>query len=1184
MSSTELRLGPFVLRERIAHGGFGEIWRAEHDRQRVPVAIKVVRGAAGAPADRFVQFHREVRAVAQLNHPNIVSLFDYGAVPPEAAQRSQGRLEAGTPYLAMEFASAGSLDRVIAAPLTWEHVRRVLLSVLEALAHAHARGIVHRDIKPQNILLPGPTDLRPTLRLADFGIAQAFERTGADVASTAAEFGEGGVGSPAYMSPEQCMSQWRDHGPWTDLYALGIVAWELIAGRTPFEGASVMSIALRHVREPLPYLQPRFEVPQAIHTWIARMTAKAPRDRFRHARDAAWALLQLDRAALTGPRVSDADLFLFDLDQVDLGATVGAIPDLDATMPVSYEVRVRASRSASAPRNRPPPLPDAQPPLAETWGLIDEQQQPPLPFVDVGVGLFGMRRPAVVGRESERDLLWAALRRVHDRRACQVVMLRGGTGTGKSRLAAWISHVGAEAGGAQIMVANHEAGGGATSGLVPMLVDFFRCTGLDAARMGARLDDVLAPDEVPEHERRALGTLMAEHASDADPSRSQASALERLNVVRRALRRASAERPLLLWLDDVHYATETVALVQHLLERDAQEPLAALVVMTVRPDAVDASDGATRLLNALSTHAAVETIDLGRLPDEHMDRLLERMLRLSPPLAQQVTSRSDGIPMFAVELVSDWVHRALLRVGSDGFELAPGVTPELPDSLHELWSDRTAAELSHADDELRELARLAATLGVRVDLQELRDAWRVLAHAEIDPAAALLAAPALCALEGDALVFAHPMLRESLVRGAREAGTLPALHSACADMLAPRQGRGAPVASARRARHLIAAGRADEAAEPLRIAARGWIERSAFDEARARATELRHLADRLPDPDADRARCDAALALADVHRLQWGFDLAGAAADEALELGRRIGDQARIAQALARQANVARQQGDPDRARTCNEEALALFRAAGDADGAATTRMSVAILARVSGDATTAEASYRAALAEYEGQGNARGVGNCVLGLGHLYRGLGQLDRARSCYLTALETFERLEDRAERANAVNGLAEVARMEGQVEEAARRYLEALEMQEAVGSRNSSVTHLNLAILEVDAGHFACAGVRLAQLDDQMRAFGQLGFLPYVHVFSLAVAAGLRDRALWDAHVDAAREGLAAGSLVDPDLATMADRAAGLAAIAGWDDRARAAASLAAAQYRALSRLDDAVRVTDEHGAA
>ncbi|MFZ5480967.1 MAG: serine/threonine-protein kinase, partial [Myxococcota bacterium] len=266
-------LGAFAVEEPIGRGGAATVWRGRHRRSGLPVAIKVLDVAEPQEA--------EVRAVAGLDHPNVVLLFDHGVLPDGS----------GRPWLAMELAR-GTLAN--AAPLPWPDLRDVLERLLSALAHAHARGVFHLDLKPANVLLgcrrgewEPAEDPLSGLRLADFGIARRVRTGERDPAHGAI------VGTPAYMAPEQARGQRHRTGPWTDLYALACTAWELASGAPPFDGDSPTEILQAHVvREPPP-LRNRVPVPAGFAGWLAWLLEKEPRDRALRAADAAEALRAL---------------------------------------------------------------------------------------------------------------------------------------------------------------------------------------------------------------------------------------------------------------------------------------------------------------------------------------------------------------------------------------------------------------------------------------------------------------------------------------------------------------------------------------------------------------------------------------------------------------------------------------------------------------------------------------------------------------------------------------------------------------------------------------------------------------------------------------------------------------------------------------------------------------------------
>ncbi len=277
-------LDPFELSQPIGRGGMCEVWHGRHRRDGTPVAIKVVL-ARHAREERYIRaFRDEVRAVAALQHPSIVKVYDYGQVPdgPEAASP---HLVAGSPYLVMELGN-GTL-RECSGSLDWDNLFRVILSLLDALSHAHAQGVIHRDLKPGNILL---CDEGRGVKLTDFGLAHALDNL-VDRQETHEI-----LGTPAYMAPEQFERRWRDYGPWTDLYAMGCTIFALLTGEPPFGRLDDLSDMMRsHLYRPIPSLPGHLTLPPNFELWLRCLLAKSPTARFQRAADAAWALIELSR-------------------------------------------------------------------------------------------------------------------------------------------------------------------------------------------------------------------------------------------------------------------------------------------------------------------------------------------------------------------------------------------------------------------------------------------------------------------------------------------------------------------------------------------------------------------------------------------------------------------------------------------------------------------------------------------------------------------------------------------------------------------------------------------------------------------------------------------------------------------------------------------------------------------------
>lgn len=198
-------VGPFSLLAPIGSGGMGQVWAADHVDSGRRVAVKVLTELRATDRRFRRAFRNEARAVAALSHPHIVGIHDVGEIDEEASRASANRLVAGAPYLVMEFVGGGTLsDR--RGLVGWAELRAILNTLLDALAHAHARGVVHRDLKPGNVLVGQGAQ---GLKLGDFGLAKSMAREGLTVETTGNAVG----GTPAYMAPEQFSGTSRDVGP-----------------------------------------------------------------------------------------------------------------------------------------------------------------------------------------------------------------------------------------------------------------------------------------------------------------------------------------------------------------------------------------------------------------------------------------------------------------------------------------------------------------------------------------------------------------------------------------------------------------------------------------------------------------------------------------------------------------------------------------------------------------------------------------------------------------------------------------------------------------------------------------------------------------------------------------------------------------------------------------------------------
>src|SRR5437588_1022218 len=259
--------GRYRLDARIGRGGMSTVYRAFDSVLERPVAIKLMHREIASDSDQLERFRREARAVAQLNHPHIVTVIDAGEdLPPDGS----GNAGQSTPYIVLEYVEGETLKEKIRreGPLDIPQAIAYAIELARALGAAHERLIVHRDVKPQNVLI----GVEGGAKITDFGIARSLTEEGLTIAGRV-------LGTTDYVSPEQALGE-AVTGQ-SDLYSLGIVLYEMLTGEVPFRGDSPVAVAMRHVREDVPDVQLlRPEASAATAAVVDRATAKDMRHRY----------------------------------------------------------------------------------------------------------------------------------------------------------------------------------------------------------------------------------------------------------------------------------------------------------------------------------------------------------------------------------------------------------------------------------------------------------------------------------------------------------------------------------------------------------------------------------------------------------------------------------------------------------------------------------------------------------------------------------------------------------------------------------------------------------------------------------------------------------------------------------------------------------------------------------------
>jgi len=1082
-------LGPFVLHEPLGHGGMAVVWDGYHLTRQVPVAVKIMRGDVDAESLRW--WRREVRAVASLQHPGVVQVLDVGELPQEV--RSLG-LTPGAPYLVMERAQ-GTLRR----PPHGLALRSALLQLLDALAHAHARGVVHLDLKGSNVLVGGE---RPGLRLTDFGLAQAWRAGRSDDA--------GGRGTPSHMAPEQIDG--GALGPWSDLYALGVLAWRMATGTKPYRARNLTEAAAAMAR-PLPPFVPDLAVPAGFGAWVQALLQRDPSYRFQRAADAAYSLLQLDRGGWEGRE----------------GGVVRPAPP-DAVTLCFAPVEPSLSGSEAVPATPTPDGPRVLRPMVPPVPPFPGGDPGPGPseLLGAGVGLFALRDVGVVGREPDQRWLWRKLRQVAAEGRSAVVALSGPSGAGTSRLARWLCERAHEVGGGELLVARHGPNPEPGHGLGPMLAAAFHVVELSYDQVVTHLvERGLHPLDA-----RGLGAVI--QPVGAQPIHAPR---ERVRVVLAGLRLLALDRALVVWLDDVRHDADSLALVEAL--RDAAD-LAAVVVLTGAPvEVVPPGD----------VH------EVSPLDEDSVRQLVKRSLGVSKRVEDAVVRRAEGLPLFALQLLHLLVARGELVRTARGLQASIQALDELPASLASTYRARVEAVAPAAVPALQ----LAALLGHHVPLDEWTAGTENLGLSLLDADVEALLGAGLLRAVPLGYAFEHDGLREGL--GVPRAQGV-AWHGALADVVSEPE---------RRAHHLLLADEPERALEPLEVAANALLESGASRRAEALWQLKLEALDAAGRPPDDVGRAAAWLRLVRARRVRGAWEAARETCEVLLAQARAHGWTRYESNALSELALDRHNAGDLQGAQVLVREAYT--RAEGLPASRASAALARALWAIDAGAGAVAREMAEETLAIYASQRTETGWSENI-GAGYAHSVLGRLasregrqDVALRHLERANEHFSRTGDRLVIADARNYRAGVLLAMGRVSDAEADFLEALEHYEAIGVWSALLVRINLAVLAIDSGRVEDARQPLEAALRQLVDEGRQAFAAAVRGFLLPCLVHADEPERFLAEAAAARAGLDATGFVDSDVARIATRAAEAATARGWD--AADAVALAAAQSARLS---------------
>ena len=622
--------GRYRLTDRIGAGGMGMLWAGWDERAEQAIAVRVMERGLDEP-ERVAHFRASARAAARLTHPAIVRPLDEGL-----------DVEFG-PFVVTPWIDGWPLSAWAGLVPPWAFTRSVALQLCDALAHVHARGLAHLDLRPSTIQVES-TPNGPRVRITDIGCARIDDG-----------FGDRAVGSEStlrlrgslrYLPPEVCDAPPWMQGPWSDLYALGLVLWELVVGAQPLEGLSGMALLLKRGAEPAPMLPSGAggAHESTLRELIARLLAISPADRPR-------AIAQV--------------------------ATTLAALEPDPSEPTWVD----------PPRG----------PKVRQIGF-DEERGP------AGSYPLWPQRPApLVGRVAEVGRVRAAIERAVTGQGSQVVVIEGEPGLGKSRLMRDLVLEAREQGVASGWLVQFAAGSPPGAGLAATLEGLLRAgqttaegiearcaalplvLGIESSGLDRVLPALLRPDPSP----------FARPGNEADPGAevgSVGSAQMLAAAFVEVLTRVTATQSVVLGLDDAHLASvpEGIHLVQRLL---AAADLPVCVVVTVAPGHL----GTMGLAQALAEQPRVEWLTLATLSDADAAHYIAARLGLPDPDHSAVLARTSRQPA-ALEMACDeLLERGICLI--DGWtRLQPGFV--VPEGVNELFTARVEALPSVGPDTL----------------------------------------------------------------------------------------------------------------------------------------------------------------------------------------------------------------------------------------------------------------------------------------------------------------------------------------------------------------------------------------------------------------------------------------------------------------------------------------------------
>jgi hypothetical protein len=937
-----------VVRE-LGRGGMGVVYLCRDLVTEERVALKRLRSPEEAKGPTRPEeswwFQQEARAVAALDHPALVRARDFGT------------LADGSPYLVMDALPGRSVHEWMhTTKMSWPVIWCLVDQVLAGLAHVHARGVIHGDMKPSNVMLDLAGGGRgPRAYILDLGLAwlrQSRHDPRLDGNPSPELAVHAGAGTVGWVAPEQIRKAATYVGPPTDLYALGCIIYRVVNGKEMFEGAA-QDVLRAHKRNPVPPMTLPDGFPRELEAYVQRLLAKRPWHRFDLAADARRAWLALKprdalplEAIMEGSREAD-------------GGTVG---------------RAVAVGRALAP------------------------------------GLLALRLSPMVGREAERRALMETGHEVSQQLATgchRMVALIGEAGVGKSRLAEWLCEEVHERGLMMPLRARYGRIPTPLDGLTGAINAHFGLEGADRFLVEQTL---MTRWEVAPTDDDALSWVAAtaEWLRPTPPGTlnpigptGKRFVLDnpelRFVVLRKVLERIGKDRPILLWFDDLHLASPNTFDVLGRLHRDAAG-LCLCLVATARSETLETDLDAALRMEAMRAEWSGRVMDLKPLAPGDTDDLLRATLPLHDDAVARASEQSRGNPLFALQLLHAWAGGGYLKMEDGQYRVPADALQGRAITTSELWDERLRA----VPTELRLAAYAAASIGDDIRGNVLKSLISALGMDPRDAMNALTRAQILLPLANDQYRWPHALLQEHLMQRLHERNDAPAIFRLAANALAKHPAVGSRRIMKHRVTNLLRAGDDDIAAGLMfQFIAGSW--RRGRDTA-ATLRDLELLEGRVTGQVAAEYSLWRAEALRHIGKLEEAREHAQMA-KSAFE---QAGDGSRAAHSLRLLGHIASDLGAPAQGRVLVAEAQQRFEQLGDDQGKSQAEVVLGEIDYLLGNHAQARTELHEASARCSATGDVLGRAQCLLLLALTETAAGGFEHARTLLQETRSEFDRI--------------------------------------------------------------------------------------------------------------------------------------------------------------------------------